>query len=137
MRGAAEGKLAQAVSAPLVRHVDFLSLRFWRCWYLGILQIPIKCLQHEESSLLFSVIAHQPFAIEVILNTGQCSPWTTEVLEDPWRGPAKKRDALQHRDLMPIKILLILLGPTCAGGAVEAEESVPATFAHDEWLVVF
>ena len=103
---------------------------------LRFLPISISLLQQKESFLLFSPIADQAFAIEVILDSGQGSPWTAEVFEYPGCGPAKKRDALQHRDLMPLEIFLIFLGPTLSRTTVQTEECVSAKFAHDQRLVV-
>src|SRR5579864_450212 len=103
---------------------------------LGVLHISVIFLQDKKSFFLFSPIADQTFAIEIILDSRQSSPWTAEVFEDPGCGAAKKRDALQHRDLMPVEIFLIFFGPTLSRRAVQPKECVSAKFAHDQRLVI-
>ena len=78
---------------------------------LSALEFLIKLLQYKKGFLLLTMIREKSLAIEIILKMRKRSSRTTKVLENPRRHSAKEGDALQHCDLLCIKIFLILLGP--------------------------
>src|SRR6266404_706614 len=103
---------------------------------LRLLNFLVERLQHKEGLLLVSMVRHQALTIEIILNARQCSSWAAKIFQYPWRATAKKRDALEHGDLMLVQVCLILLSPACKFVAVKTEERVATEFAHDEGLIV-
>src|SRR5580700_5504032 len=98
---------------------------------VSALQFPIKLLQYKEGFLLLTMIGDKSFTIEIILKTRENPSRTAKVLENPWGHSAKKGDAFQHVDLVLIKVLLILLGPTSGRSAVIAKKCIASEFAHD------
>src|SRR5580693_1867207 len=108
----------------------------WLFRRLSTLQFPIKLLQYKVSFLLLTLIGDKSFAIEIILKTRERSPRTTKVLENPRCHSAKEGNALQHGDLVLVKIFLILLGPTSARIGMVAKTCIAAEFTHDERLAV-
>src|SRR6185503_19603482 len=76
------------------------------------------------------------FAIPVVLDVWQRTAWRAEVREDPRRRPTQKRNLLQHRDLMLVDALLILLGPSRRRITMMTEQSIAAKFTHHERLLI-
>jgi hypothetical protein len=101
----------------------------WLLRRLSVLQFPIKPLQYKEGFLLLTMIGEKAFAIETILETRENSSRATEVLENPRRYSAKEGNAVQHGDLVLVKIFLVFLGPTSARFPMVAKERVTPEFA--------
>src|SRR5262249_37688556 len=55
-----------------------------------VLHLPVKFLQDEEGLFLLSVLIHQPFSVEIVLDARQCAPGTAKILENPRRHTPKK-----------------------------------------------
>src|ERR1700691_2941104 len=90
--------------------------------------------QHEKRFLLLAVIRDQAFAVEIIFKMRQRAPRTAKIFKHTRRSSTQERNALQHRDLVLVKTLLILLGPTGQRIAVIAKQRVASELTHDQRL---
>src|SRR5215208_7933 len=74
-------------------------------------KLAVEALQDVEGLLALAAVRDEPLAIVEVLYARQRPARRAEVGQNPWRHPAQRGDAPQHRDLVLVDVALVLLRP--------------------------